>query len=261
MDIEHLNADERVQMKELIRDYHDTFLLPGDVVPATNIVQLEIIMDDVTPIVCKQHRLPPAYREVIRKDLEDKLKLGAIEHSNSPMSSTFMIVPKRPDKFGNPRHRLVLDYRRVNKLVTKYFLTFDLAHRYYQIEVKKEDRWKTAFVTPGVGHYQFKRVPMGLKLSPAVFQRMLEGVLKGLNLIEMFIYLDDVIMPSKSLEDNNRRVRLLLDRLRAANLVLQPEKVQLLNKSVTFLGHLVNEHGVSPDPSKLEAIKDYPTPK
>ena len=54
---------------------------------------------------------------------------------------------------------------------------------------------------------------------------MLEGVLKGLNFIEMFIYLDDVIVPSKSLEDNNRRVRLLLDHLRAANLVLQPEKV------------------------------------
>ena len=84
---------------------------------------------------------------------------------------------------------------------------------------------------------------------------MLEGVLKG------FIYLKDVIVPSKSLSDNNRRVRLLLDCLRAANMVLKPEKVQLLKKSMTFIGHLVNKHGVSPDPSKLEAIKDYTTRK
>ena len=114
--------------------------------------------------------------------------MGVIEHSNSPMSSPFMIVPKRPDKFGNLRHRLVLDYRRVNKRVkgdsyclpnineildqirdAKYFSACDLAHGYYQIEVKKEGRWKTAFATPGFGHYQFKRVPMGLKSSPAVF--------------------------------------------------------------------------------------------
>ena len=87
VDMDHLNAEEIAQVKELIRDYHDTFLLPGDVVPVTNVVQLEIIMDDETPIVFKQHRLPPAYRKVIRKDVEDKLKFGVIEHSNSLMSS------------------------------------------------------------------------------------------------------------------------------------------------------------------------------
>ena len=101
---------------------------------------------------------------------------------------------------------------------------------------------------------------MGLKSSRTCFERMLKTVLKGLNLIEMFIYLNDVIVPAKSLSDNYRKVRLLLDRLRAANLVLQPEKVQLLKNSVTFLGHVVNEKGVSPDPSKIEAIKNYPTP-
>ena len=279
VEMSHLNEEERSHVQNLINDYHDVFLLPGDPLPASNVVQLEIVMENGTPIICKQHRLPPAYKEVIRKDVEEKLQLGVIEHSNSPMSSLFMIVPKKPDRFGNPRHRLVLDYRRVNKLIkgdsyplpnineildqlrdSKYFSTFDLAHGYYQIEVKKEDRWKTAFATPGFGHYQFRRVPMGLKSSPACFERMLETVLNGLNLIKMFIYLDDVIVPAKSLPDNNRKVRLLLDRLRAANLVLQPDKVQLLKDSVTFLGHVVSEKGVSPDPSKIGAVKNYPTP-
>ena len=71
----------------MISDYHDVFLLPGDQLPDTNVVQLEIVMENETPIIRKQHRLPPAYKEVIRKDVEEKLKLGVIEHSNIPISS------------------------------------------------------------------------------------------------------------------------------------------------------------------------------
>ena len=233
------------------------FSLSEDLLHTTNVVQLEIQIEHETPIVCKQHRLPPAYREVIRKDVEEKLKVGVIEHLNNPMRSPFIIVPKKPDRFGNSRQCLVLDYHRLNKLIksdsypllnineildqlrdSKYFSTFDLAHGYYQIEEKKEDQWKTAFVTPGFGHYEFERVPMRLKSSPSCFERMLETILEGLNSIGMFIYLDDVIVPARSLFNNNRKVLLLLDRLRAGNLVQQPDKVQLLKKSVTFLGHV-----------------------
>ena len=67
----------------------------------------------------------------------------------------------------------------------------------------------------------------------------------------MFIYLDDVIVSAKSLFYNDRKVRLILDRLRAANIVLQPDKVQVLKKSVTFLGHVVSNKGVFPDPSLI----------
>ena len=71
-------------------------------------------MTDETPIKCKQHLLPPAHREIIKKDVEDKLRIGVIEPSNRPMSSPFMIVPKKCDKFSCPKYRLVLDYRLVN---------------------------------------------------------------------------------------------------------------------------------------------------
>ena len=81
---------------------------------------------------------------------------------------------------------------------------------------------------------------MGLKLSPSLFERFVESVLKGLQHTEMFVYLDDVVVPSKSLSDHDRRVRLLLKRLRYAELVLQPEKVQFLRRQATFLGHSVS---------------------
>ena len=137
-------------------------------------------MTDETPIKYKQHRLPPAHREIIQKDVKDKLRMGIIEPSNSPMSSPFMIVPKKCDKFGRPKYRLVLDYRLVNQRIkgdsyalpnkqeildqlgdSQYFSTFDLAQGSYQVGLKKKDRWKTPFATPGYGHYRFCKLPMG----------------------------------------------------------------------------------------------------
>ena len=76
-----------------------------------------------------------------------------------------------------------------------YFSTFDLAQGYYQVGLKKDDRWKTALATPGYGHYQFCKLPMGLKLSSSLFERFVKGVLKGLQHTEMFLYLDDVVVP------------------------------------------------------------------
>ena len=142
---------------------------------------------------------------------------------------------------------------------SKYFSTFDLASGYHQVLLKPEDRWKTAFATPG-GLWQFVRMPMGLASAPATFQRMMEILLMGLQYVEMLVYLDDIIVYAKSLQDNERKMELLFQRLVSANLKLQPEKVQFLRKEVAFLGHVISENGVTPDPEKIKAVVNYPTP-
>ncbi|XP_046587837.1 uncharacterized protein LOC124292988 [Neodiprion lecontei] len=113
----------------------------------------------------------------------------------------------------------------------KYFSTFDLASGFHQIPMHPDHSTKTAFSTPR-GHYEFSRMPFGLKNAPATIQRLMDQVHLGLQ-----------------------------ERLTAAGLTLQPDKCEFLRKEVVYLGHLMTESGVKPDPGKLIAVKEYPVPK
>ncbi|CAB0031905.1 unnamed protein product [Trichogramma brassicae] len=101
---------------------------------------------------------------------------------------------------------------------------------------------------------------MGLKSAPSTFQRLMDNVLRGLQDVEMLVYLDDVIIYAKNLHEHQRKTKLFLDRLQMANLVLQTDEVHLLHKEAGFLGHIVSEKGVEPDPRKIEAISNWPRP-
>ena len=142
---------------------------------------------------------------------------------------------------------------------SEYFSTFDLAMGFNQIPMDPNSAHKTAFSTP-YGHYQYKKMPFGLCSAPATFQRMMEKVLTGLQGIEMLVYMDDIIVHAKNLEDHDKKVSKLFDRLARANLVLQPEKCDFLKLEVAYLGHLITRDGVKPDPSKIESIRDFPSP-
>ena len=141
-----------------------------------------------------------------------------------------------------------------------YFSVFDLASGFHQIRMTPEDQWKTAFFTPN-GHYEYNRMPMGLKNAPATFQRLMDQIKRGLNCKEMFVYMDDVIIHANSLREHDKRVRNFFDRLAATRLVLQPEKVHFLRKEVAFLGQIVSERGVEQDPEKIKAVAEFLLPK
>ncbi|CAB0045400.1 unnamed protein product [Trichogramma brassicae] len=149
---------------------------------------------------------------------------------------------KKPGPDGTPKWRIVIDFRELNKKTigdayplpnitdimdqlggASYFSTFDLASEFHQIPMKEDDKWKTAFSTLN-GHFQYKRMPMGLKNAPATFQRLMDKVLRGLQNIEMLVYLDDIIVYAKDLKEHDSKVRRLFDRLRDARLVLEPAK-------------------------------------
>ena len=236
----------------LLEKYRDIFLLPGDKLGFTTVVQHEIPLKDDTLIHSKQYRHAPIHREVIRKDIEKKLKDNIIEPLNSPMSSPVIIVPKRNDAQGKIQWRLCIDYRKLNSQKvndsfplpnianildqlgkSQYFSCFDLASGYHQVLVKPEDRLKTAFSTPE-GHWQFVELPISLSSAPSTFSPLMQCILKGLLFTEMCVYLDDIIVNSASLIEFDRKVRLLFDRLRAANLKLQPSKCNFFAKISFF---------------------------
>lgn len=277
--LDHLNQEEKESVLQLTRKNADRFHLPGQPLGFTNKIQHQIRTTDDEPVFTKQYRYPPIHKEEIIKQVKELEANGIIEPSNSPYSSPLWIVPKKDDSKGNKKWRMVIDYRSLNEKSigdayplpniteildqlgsAKYFSVLDLASGFHQIPIKTGDAHKTAFSTP-FGHKQFKRMPFGLKTAPATFQRLMDQILEGLQGTELFVYLDDVVIYASSLKEHEDKFQKLADRLRNANLKLQPDKCEFLKKEVAYLGHIISEDGLKPDPKKIDAVQNFPTPR
>ena len=140
-----------------------------------------------------------------------------------------------------------------------WFCTLDLASGYHQVPMKESDKIKTAFSTRK-GLKQFSVLPFGLCSAPSTFQKLMERVLNGLQWDKVLLYLDDVICFAKDFESMKTVLKLVLDRFRQSNLKLKPSKCKLFQISVEFLGHIVSRDGISCDPKKIEAVKNWPRP-
>ena len=125
--------------------------------------------------------------------------------------------------------------------------------------VAEQDREKTAFITPQ-GLFEFKRMPFGLCNAPATFQRMMHAVLRGLSPVFCLVYLDDVIVFSRTFQDHLARLESVFSALRAANLKVKPQKCHLFAKEVHFLGHIVSAQGIATDPTKVKAVAEWRKP-
>ena len=142
----------------------------------------------------------------------------------------------------------------------QYFSTLDLSSGVHQIEIKETDKEKTAFSTPQ-GHFEYERMPFGLKGAPATFQRLMNEVLRELIGSIAFVYIDDIVCYGKNLEESIQNLETVFQRLREHKLLVNPEKCSLLCDSVTYLGHVISREGVSPNSSKIEAVTKFPIPK
>jgi hypothetical protein len=182
------------------------------------------------------------------------------------------MVPKKADASGEKKWRLVIDYRKVNERTvgdayplpdvteildqlgqSKYFSCIDMVMGCHQIEVAEQDRAKTAFSTKE-GHWEYKRLPFGLKTAPATFQRMMNVVLSGLKGSRCFVFLDDIVIYVRSLAEHNTKLREVFNRIRENRLKLKAEKCQFLRKEVCILGHVISENGGFPERTKTKVI-------
>ena len=269
-----LTESQQKQLKQLINEYRDVFALSPEELGRTNWVQHTIDTGEAAPIRMRPYRVPEAQKEKIEKCIDDMLDQGVIRPSTSPWASPVVLV-KKPD--GSDR--FCADLRRVNAITkkdsyplpriaesldalagTQYFSSMDLMSGYWQIEMDPESREKTAFVTHA-GLFEFNVMPFGLCNAPSCFQRLMECVLRGLNWRIALIYLDDVLVYSRTFDEHLQHLRLVFDRFREAGLKLKPKKCFFGQKHVKFLGHVISPEGVQPDPAKIEAIKKYPVPR
>ena len=277
--LNHLNSEEKLNVQQLVESHQDRFHLPNEYLEKTLITSHRILTKDEVPIHTKQYRFPPIHKSEIDKQVSDLVNGGIVIPSGSPYNSPVWIVPKKADSQGNRRWRMVIDYRNLNEKTigdayplpnicdildqlggAKYFSVLDLASGFHQIPMHPSDAHKTAFSTPH-GHFEFDRMPFGLKNAPATFQRLMDQTLCGLQGVELFVYMDDIVIYASSLREHDIKISKLMDRLRKANLKLQPDKCEFLRREVAYLGHLIGEDGVKPNPEKISAIQNFPTPR
>ena len=223
------------------------------------------------PIRAKARPLPPQKLAAAKANFAEMATLGIVRRSNGPWSSLLHVVTKKDGTF-----RMCGDYRRLNTVMTpdrysiplisdltarlhgrKIFRKVDLIKRYHQIPVAEEDVAKTAITTP-FGTFEYLRMPFGLKNAGQTFQRMMDKILRDLDFL--FVYMDDVLVASRSIEEHKQHFRELFRRLAAHDLVVSPAKCQYGQNKIEFLGHTVTKNGIEPMPGKVEAIVQFPAP-
>ena len=269
-----LPQSHKEEVKNLIARFQDIFETGDGTKGRTNIVEHRIDTGDARPIRQVPRRLPLAKREEAEKIVRDMERDGVIEPSKSPWISPVVLVKKK-----DGTSRFCVDYRLLNSVTKKdsyplpriddtldtlvgceLFSTLDLKSGYWQVGLARGDREKTAF-SIGTGLWQFTVMPFGLCNAPATFERLMETVLRGLSWETCLVYLDDVIVLGKSMKDHLKNLEQVFQRLREANLKLNPKKCSLFRRKVRFLGHVVSSEGVSVDPEKVAAIREWPVPK
>ena len=143
---------------------------------------------------------------------------------------------------------------------SRYFTTLDLRSGFWQRAMDPATREKSVFVTHK-GLHEFVRMPFGLCNAPATFQRLMQIVLAGIEWKFCFVYLDDILICSETFEEHLQHLSAVLERLHKANLTLKPKKCFFLQRVVVYLGHVISQNGVSPDPEKTSKVKQFPVPK
>ena len=263
------------RIAECVHRNQELFAAKGEPLGCHPDIQVRIHTDG-PPIKRRPYRLPLSKRQALEKKMEELIEQGVIVPSSSPWSSPVVLVEKKDNSDGP---RFCVDYTALNKITIKdaypiplirdifdqlhgavIFSTLDLKSGFHQLPVHPDDQHKTAF-NSHLGLFQWTRMPMGLCNSSQMFQRAMEVVFKGLIGKTCMLYIDDIVVYSKSEEEHVQHLEQMFARLREYNLRLNPSKCSFGLKRVKLLGYIVSQDGLSADPDKVSAIARMTAPK
>ena len=222
------------------------------------------------------HRqIPVQLQQEVRKCLESWLKQGIIRPSKSPYASQVVIVRKKSGEI-----QLWVDFRKLNAISIRdsfplprieealqavqaavWFTSFDLAQGYLQMAMEEADIPKTAFRAGSSGLFEFTHMPFGLTNARASFCRLMEMVIRDQQFVTLLFYLDDICIFANSADQMLDRIELVFSRLKQYQLKIKPKKSFFFQTEVSFLGHVLSAKGISPNPEKVDKVRDWPIPK
>ncbi|GJW89545.1 putative nucleotidyltransferase, ribonuclease H [Tanacetum coccineum] len=258
----------------IVSEFQDVFPeeLPG--IPPIRDVEFNIeLIPGAEPISKAPYRMAPIELKELKDQLQELLERGFIRPSVSPWGAPILFVKKKDGSM-----RLCIDYRELNKITirnryplpriddlfdqlqgAKHFSKIDLRSGYHQLRVKEQDISKIAFRTR-YGHYEFLVMPFGLTNAPAVFMDLMNRVFHEFLDKFVIVFIDDILVFSKSKEEHKEHLRTVLQILRQEKLYAKFSKCEFWLSKVAFLGHIVLAEGITMDPAKVEAITKWPRP-
>jgi ribonuclease HI len=258
----------------VVAEYMDMFPeeLPG--MPPEREVEFAIdLVPGTAPIAKRPYRMAAPELAELKKQLDELLQKGYIRPSSSPWGAPVLFVKKKDGSM-----RLCVDYRALNEVTiknkyplpriddlfdqlkgAKFFSKIDLRSGYYQLRIRPEDVPKTAFVTR-YGQYEFTVMPFGLTNAPAYFMNLMNKVF--MEELDQFVvvFIDDILVYSRSAEEHEQHLRVVLGKLRSHQLYAKFSKCEFWLQKVSFLGHVLTAEGVAVDPEKVTAVSEWKQP-
>ncbi|KAF5756737.1 putative nucleotidyltransferase, Ribonuclease H [Helianthus annuus] len=267
--------EPKIEDIPVVREYPEVFPedLPG--LPPQRQVEFHIdLVPGAAPVVKAPYRLAPSEMQELSTQLQELLDKGFIRPSFSPWGAPVFFVKKKDGSL-----RMCIDYRELNKLTIKnryplpriddlfdqlqgssFYSKIDLRFGYHQLRIQEESIPKTAFRTR-YGHYEFLVMPFGLTNAPAVFMDLMNRVCKPYLDKFVIVFIDDILIYSKTKAEHEQHLRAILELLKKEQLYAKFSKCEFWIREVQFHGHVVNGDGIHVDPTKIEAIKNWETPK
>ena len=269
----HLDKSDGTVIRRLLNEYDEIIALSLDAIrPASSKISTRhsFSLTSDNPIFEKDRRLSPMHNRIVREEVDRMLEAGIISPCNSAWAFPVVIATK---KDGGPR--FCVDYRKLNRIMvadrwpipfvdeileslsgSKYFTSIDLFSGYWQIRMDEACKRKTTFRCR-YGTFQFEVMPFGLMNAPATFQRMMDEILQDLDFVK--VYIDDIVIYSKTKEDHLMHLQKTLELLHDHGLKLKLKKSSFMMPEVVLLGHVVDNEGVRTDPAKTDHIRNaYP---
>ncbi|GBG80068.1 hypothetical protein CBR_g30435 [Chara braunii] len=261
------------QVVRLPDEFTDIFESPIGVVPDRPISH-EIMLEAgaVPPKGCI-YCMSEEELEVLRAQLDDLLDKGWIRPSSAPYGAPVLFVQKK-----NKDLRLCIDYRKLNAQTVKnagplpriddllerlgsakFFSKLDLKSGCHQISIRPQDCYKSAFKTR-YGHFEWIVMPFGLTNAPETFQAPMTNEVRAMLDPFVLVYLDDILVYSRTLEDHLEHLRRVLETLRRAKYKANRDKCEFVRQELEYLGHFVTPEGISPLSDKIQAIQEWPEP-
>lgn len=222
----------------------------------------------------RPYRYPHSQKQEIEAQVAKFLNTGWIQPSTSPFSSPVLLLKKKDGSW-----RMCVDYRALSAVTVKdrfplptidelldelgkarVFSKLDLTSGFHQIRVNPQDVHKTAFRTHE-GHYEYRVMPFGLCNAPAIFQATMNDIFRPLLRKTVIVFFDDILVYSDSLDSHIAHLSEVFDILESHSFHLKPSKCSFCQPQIPYLGHIVAEGTVAPDPFKIQGVLDWPTPK
>ncbi|GJT85038.1 putative nucleotidyltransferase, ribonuclease H [Tanacetum coccineum] len=251
---EKKSEEKRLKDVPIVCDFPEVFPedLPGLPPPRQVEFQIELV-PGAAPVARAPYRLAPSEMQELSNQLQELTDKGFIRPSSSPWGALVLFVKKKDGSF-----RMCIDYRELNKLTVKNRYPLPRIDDLFD-QLQEEDIPKTSFRTR-YGHYEFQVMPFGLTNAPAVFMDLMNRVCRPYLDKFVIVFIDDILIYSKSKEEHEKHLKLILELLKKEELYAKFSKCEFWISTVQFLGHVIDSQGIHVDPAKIESIKNWAAP-